>query len=67
MVGKILSAKLTNPNLGWRIPGVLWADLYSMQTENGSYIFKDEMKDGKLCGYPLKSTIILPLVMMKMV
>lgn len=54
MVGKILSAKLTNPNLGWRIPGVLWADLYSMQTENGSYIFKDEMKDGKLCGYPFK-------------
>lgn len=54
MVGKILSVKLTNPNLGWRIPGVLWADLYGMQTENGSYIFKDEMKDGKLCGYPFK-------------
>ena len=54
MVGKIISAKLTNPNLAWRIPGVLWAKLYGMQTANGAYIFRDEMKDGKLCGYPFK-------------
>ena len=54
MVGKIISAKLTNPNLAWRIPGVLWAQLYGMQTANGAYIFREEMKDGKLCGYPFK-------------
>lgn len=54
MVGKIISAKLTNPNLAWRIPGVLWAKLYGMQAANGAYIFRDEMKDGKLCGYPFK-------------
>lgn len=52
MVGKLLSAKLNNPALAWRIPGVLWAKLYGMQTTSGSYIFRDEMKDGKLCGYP---------------
>lgn len=54
MVGKIISAKLPNPNLAWRVPGVLWAKLYGMQTANGAYIFRDEMKDGKLCGYPFK-------------
>lgn len=54
MVGKLLSAKLNNPNFAWRIPGVLWAKLYGMQTANGNYIFRDEMKDGKLCGYPFK-------------
>ena len=54
MVGKLLSAKLNNPNLAWRIPGVLWAKLYGMQTASGNYIFRDEMKDGKLCGYPFK-------------
>ena len=54
MVGKLLSAKLNNPNFAWRIPGVLWAKLYGMQTASGNYIFRDEMKDGKLCGYPFK-------------
>lgn len=54
MVGKLLSVKLTNPMLAWRIPGVLWAKLYGMQTPVGNYIFRDEMKDGKLCGYPFK-------------
>ena len=54
MVGKILSVKLNNPNLVWRIPGVLWAKLYGMQTAAGNYIFRSEMKDGKLCGYPFK-------------
>ena len=54
MVGKLLSVKLNNPNFAWRIPGVLWAKLYGMQTANGNYIFRDEMKDGKLCGYPFK-------------
>lgn len=52
MVGKLLSVKLNNPSLAWRIPGVLWAQLYGMQTASGNYIFRDEMKDGKLCGYP---------------
>ena len=54
MVGKLLSAKLNNPSFAWRIPGVLWAKLYGMQTASGNYIFRDEMKDGKLCGYPFK-------------
>lgn len=54
MVGKLMSVKLTNPMLAWRIPGVLWAKLYGMQTAAGNYIFRDEMKDGKLCGYPFK-------------
>lgn len=54
MVGKVLSAKLTNPVLAWRIPGVLWAKIYGMQTASGSYIFRDEMKNGVLCGYPFK-------------
>lgn len=54
MVGKLLSVKLNNPLLAWRIPGVLWAKLYGMQTASGNYIFRDEMKDGKLCGYPFK-------------
>lgn len=54
MVGKVLSTKLTNPVLAWRIPGVLWSKIYSMQTANGSYIFRDEMKNGTLCGYPFK-------------
>lgn len=52
MVGKLLSVKLNNPALAWRFPGVLWAKLYGMQTASGNYIFRDEMKDGKLCGYP---------------
>ncbi|MGM9582162.1 MAG: phage major capsid protein, partial [Phascolarctobacterium sp.] len=54
MVGKVLSAKLANPVLAWRIPGVLWAKIYGMQTASGSYIFRDEMKNGVLCGYPFK-------------
>ena len=54
MVGKLLNAKLNNPIFAWRIPGVLWAKLYGMQTASGNYIFRDEMKDGKLCGYPFK-------------
>lgn len=54
MVSKILSVKLTNPVLAWRLPGVLWAKLYGMQTASGNYIFRDEMKEGKLCGYPFK-------------
>lgn len=54
MVGKLLSVKLNNPALAWRIPGVLWAKLYGMQTATGNYIFRSEMKDGLLCGYPFK-------------
>lgn len=54
MVGKLMSVKLTNPAFAWRIPGVLWAQIYGMQTAAGNYIFRDEMKDGKLCGYPFK-------------
>ena len=54
MVGKLLSTKLNAPALAWRIPGVLWAKLYGMQTPTGNYIFRSEMKDGLLCGYPFK-------------
>lgn len=54
MVGKLMAVKLTNPAFAWRIPGVLWATIYGMQSAAGNYIFRDEMKDGKLCGYPFK-------------
>lgn len=54
LVGKMLSVKLTNPALAWRIPGVLWAKIYGMQTASGSFIFRDEMNKGTLCGYPFK-------------
>lgn len=54
MVGRLLSVKLNNPAPAWRLPGVLWAKLYGMQTASGNYIFRDEMKDGVLCGYPFK-------------
>lgn len=54
LVGKMVSTKLPKTSFAWRIPGVLWAKLYGMQTETGNYIFRDEMKDGKLCGYPFE-------------
>lgn len=54
MVGKIVSVKLNNPNPVWRIPGALWSKLYGMQNKDGNYVFRDEMKDGKLCGYQFK-------------
>lgn len=54
MMGTILSKKLTNPSLGWMFGGQLWTQLWSMVDGNGRYIYRDEMKDGRLLGVPFK-------------
>lgn len=54
MMGKALSAKLTNPSFIWAFPGQIWAKIYGMKTATGNYIYRDEMKDGMLLGRPFK-------------
>lgn len=37
--------------LGWAFNPTIWEDLYNLKTTTGQYLFRDEMKDGKLLGY----------------
>lgn len=52
IVGKMLAVKLPQTEFAWRIPGVLWSKLRNLKDDKGNYAFRDEMKDGLLCGYP---------------
>lgn len=54
LMTKVLSTKLSNPRLGWMMPGIVWGALYQLKDATGRSIFKDEMKDGKLMGAPYK-------------
>lgn len=52
IVGKLLGAKLPQTEFAWRIPGVLWPKLRNLKDAKGNFVFRDEMKDGLLNGYP---------------
>lgn len=41
---------------GWLFNSAVWAQFYSLKTTTGAWIFRDEMNEGKLMGYPFQVT-----------
>jgi HK97 family phage major capsid protein len=52
LTGILMTKNLPMQNVGWIFNGTVWALLYNLKTTTGAYIYRDEMKDGKLLGYP---------------
>lgn len=60
LVNKLESANLPLANVGWLMAPRTKNYLYSVQNSLGLYVYRDEMKDGKLMGYPFYTTTQIP-------
>jgi HK97 family phage major capsid protein len=56
MMGILMSKNLPMTSVGWAFNGTVWAVLYNLKTSTGAYIYRDEMKEGKLLGKPFVVT-----------
>lgn len=52
LYGELLSKNVPGLNLGWAINGRTWTYLYNLKTSTGAYIYRDEMREGKLVSVP---------------
>lgn len=52
LLGELLGKNVPMVSVGWGFSGRAWAYLYNLKTTTGAYIYRAEMDQGKLLGYP---------------
>ena len=52
LLGELMGKNVPMINVGWAFSGRAWAYLYNLKTTTGAYIYRAEMDQGKLLGYP---------------
>lgn len=52
LLGELMGKNVPMISVGWAFSGRAWAWLYNLKTSTGAYIFRAEMDQGKLLGYP---------------
>jgi HK97 family phage major capsid protein len=52
MVGNLMNTNVPMLKPGWIFNSKIWSALYNLKTTTNQYIYRDEMKGGKLEGFP---------------
>jgi len=52
LLGELMGKNIPMISVGWTFSGRAWAYLYNLKTSTGAYIYRAEMDQGKLLGYP---------------
>lgn len=52
LLGELMGKNVPMLSVGWAFSGRAWAYLYNLKTTTGAYIYRAEMDQGKLLGYP---------------
>lgn len=52
LLGELMGKNIPMISVGWAFSGRAWAYLYNLKTSTGAYIYRAEMDQGKLLGYP---------------
>lgn len=52
LLGELMGKNIPMISVGWTFSGRAWAWLYNLKTSTGAYIYRAEMDQGKLLGYP---------------
>ena len=54
MVGQLMTNNAPMISVGWIFPARIWSALYNLKTTTNQYIYRDEMRQGKLEGFPFR-------------
>lgn len=60
-IQKLMENKVTMRSPGWVVPPVIWLALYNLKTSTGAYIYRDEMRSGRLEGFPIEVSQQIPI------
>lgn len=52
LLGELMGKNVPMISVGWAFSGRCWSYLYNLKTTTGAYIYRSEMDQGKLLGYP---------------
>ncbi len=52
MVGTLLNQNLPMASVGWIFNALIWSALYNLKTTTNQYIYREEMRQGRLEGFP---------------
>lgn len=61
VVGTLMQANVAFLRPGWIFNGIMWSKIYNLKTSTGQYLFRDEMNQGKLLGYPYQVSNQIPV------
>lgn len=61
VIGSIMQANVAFLRPGWIFNGIMWSKIYNLKTTTGQYLFRDEMNQGKLLGYPYQVSNQIPV------
>jgi len=54
LVGALMNANAPMISVGWIMNALTWSTFYNLKTTTNQYIYRDEMRNGKLEGYNFK-------------